>query len=126
MTSTTEGTKQQILLNDLPTDSISSVSFTSSSKNLLLSTSWDTSVRIYDVENNVLLKKYNHKGAVLDGCWNSEDTHCFTAGLDSTINMFELETGKITEIGKHTKPIRCLSFSNNKLFSGSWDETVKV
>eukprot|EP01080_Neovahlkampfia_damariscottae_P004397 gene4397-7772_t len=122
---TTDPTKQQILLNDLPNDSISSVSFTPSKKNLLLATCWDGSVRIYDVDNNIVLKKYQHKGAVLDGCWNS-DSHCFTSGLDATIKMYDLENEKEIEIGKHSKAIRCLTFNNNRLYSGSWDETVKV
>jgi hypothetical protein len=40
--------------------------------------------------------------------------------------MFNLENEKETEIGKHSKAVRCLTFKNDKLYSGSWDETVKV
>jgi WD40 repeat protein len=78
------------------------------------------------VDNNKLIKTYNHQGAVLDGCWNQSDTHCFSSGLDCTIKMFNLENEKETEIGKHSKAVRCLTFKNDKLYSGSWDETVKV
>jgi WD40 repeat protein len=46
-------------------------------------------VRLYDVYKNTLTARYNHKSAVLTGCW-SDDYHCFSGGLDKTVKLFVL------------------------------------
>lgn len=53
-------------LNQPPEDGISSVKFSPNTSQFLLVSSWDTSVRLYDVPANSLRLKYQHSGAVLD------------------------------------------------------------
>lgn len=53
-------------LNQPPEDGISSVKFSPNTSQFLLVSSWDTSVRLYDVPANSLRLKYQHTGAVLD------------------------------------------------------------
>lgn len=77
----------QFVLNHLPEDGISSLSFAPSHNNLLLSTSWDNQVRIYNTKLNSLEAKYSHDSAVLDGCWMSNSI-CFSSGLDGNIKMY--------------------------------------
>jgi hypothetical protein len=53
-------------LNQPPEDGISSVKFSPNTSQFLLLSSWDTSVRLYDVPANSMRLKYQHAGAVLD------------------------------------------------------------
>lgn len=53
-------------LNQPPEDGISSVKFSPNTSQFLLVSSWDTSVRLYDVPANSMRLKYQHTGAVLD------------------------------------------------------------
>lgn len=53
-------------LNQPPEDGISSVKFNPNTSQFLLVSSWDTSVRLYDVPANTMRLKYQHTGAVLD------------------------------------------------------------
>ena len=75
-------------LNDPPTDGISSVKFSSlsSSPSLLLATSWDNFVRVYDISSNTVKATYEHKAPVLDGAFIS-GTVVASAGLDTHVRM---------------------------------------
>ena len=56
-------------LNQCANDGISSVKFGPNTSQFLLVSSWDESVRLYDIEANVMRTKYNHTHAVLDCCF---------------------------------------------------------
>jgi cell cycle arrest protein BUB3 len=49
-----------------PTDAISAVEFGPNSTQFLLVSSWDSTVRLYDIHANTLRLKYNHDLPVLD------------------------------------------------------------
>ena len=53
-------------LNHCPSDGISSINFSPSTSQFLLASSWDTSVRLYDVTENSQRFRYDHASAVLD------------------------------------------------------------
>lgn len=91
-------------LNQGPEDSISAVKFSPNTSQFLLVSSWDSSVRLYDVGGNSLRMKYQHTAPVLDCAYYvrnllfSEDqydterkTHtrdkltCFLSGSDSLV-----------------------------------------
>ena len=56
----------ELKLNQPPEDSVSLVKFGPNTSQFLLVSSWDTSVRLYDVPANSMRLKYQHTGAVLD------------------------------------------------------------
>ena len=56
-------------LNNPPGDGISAVKFGPTSSQFLLVSSWDESVRLYDVVANSMRLKYNHSAPVLDCCF---------------------------------------------------------
>lgn len=56
-------------LENLPRDLISAVKFGPTSNQFLLASSWDGSVRLYDIKNNGLRSKYTHNSPVLDCCF---------------------------------------------------------
>lgn len=65
-----ETTRTEFKLNNPPSDGISSVKFGPNSSQFLLVSSWDTSVRLYDVNANNMRTKYEHEGnPVLDCCF---------------------------------------------------------
>lgn len=49
-----------------PTDAISAVEFGPNSTQFLLVSSWDSTVRLYDIHANTMRMKYNHDLPVLD------------------------------------------------------------
>lgn len=64
-------------LNNAPGDGISSVKFGPGSSQFLLASSWDRSVRLYDVQANNMRLKYAHNGAVLDCCFYVSNTRVY-------------------------------------------------
>ena len=60
-------------LKSSPEDGISAVKFCSASAPFLLVSSWDSSVRLYDVLSNSQRLKYHHERAVLDVCFQVID-----------------------------------------------------
>ena len=61
--------RTEFRLKSPPEDCISSVKFGPNSAQFLLVSSWDKSVRLYDVTNNNMRLKYTHDMAVLDCCF---------------------------------------------------------
>ncbi|XP_049850995.1 uncharacterized protein LOC126324530 [Schistocerca gregaria] len=115
-----------IELNQPPEDGITKITFLPQD-NLLLASSWDTSVRIYDTLHNSLRLKYNHKASVLDCCF-SDNLHLFSAGIDRGIIMFDVAGGTEIPLGSHNEPVRSLVWdpTSNALLSGGWDLTLRV
>ncbi|ORY89971.1 WD40-repeat-containing domain protein [Syncephalastrum racemosum] len=114
-------------LNDAPSDGISSVKFSPFTENHLLASSWDSTVRLYDVEENALKKKFDHKAAVLDVCFGGAD-HAYSGGIDRQVNRLDFETGETKALGQHDDAVKalCASPENNTIYSGSWDKTLRV
>lgn len=60
-------------------------------------------------------------------CLQFDDNILATGSYDSTIKIWNIETGKeIRTLTGHTSGIRALQFDDNKLISGSLDQTLKV
>lgn len=114
-------------LNQPPEDGISSVKFSPNTSQFLLVSSWDTSVRLYDVPANSMRLKYQHTGAVLD-CAFYDPTHAWSGGLDHQLKMHDLNTDQENLVGTHDAPIRCVEYCPevNVMVTGSWDQTVKL
>jgi len=56
-------------LNSIPDDGISAVTFAPNSSQFLLVSSWDCTVRLYDINENFMRMKYTHSSPVLDCCF---------------------------------------------------------
>ncbi|XP_014671935.1 PREDICTED: mitotic checkpoint protein BUB3-like [Priapulus caudatus] len=114
-------------INNAPQDGISAVKFGPTSSQFILVSSWDTSVRLYDIQNNNQRLKYHHSGAVLDCCFQ-DGVHAYSGGLDQNLKMFDFNSGTETIVGLHEAPIRCVEYCAdvNVIVTGSWDMTVKL
>jgi cell cycle arrest protein BUB3 len=117
---------QQELKNP-PEDGISTVTFANTS-NLLLVSSWDKGVRLYDAAQNQLRNRYDHKAAVLDCCFSPDDTHGYSGGLDRNVISCDFTTGKKDILGTHEEPVKCVlaSETTGLVISGAWDGTLKL
>ncbi|CAA7270557.1 unnamed protein product [Cyclocybe aegerita] len=123
--------EKDVELGDPPSDSISSISF-SSQANYLAVGSWDNSVRIYEVASNAQSQgkvMYSHQGPVLDVCWSTDGTKVFSSSADNTARAFDIGTGQNVRVGQHDAPIKSLRWVDGPqggvLVTGSWDKTLK-
>jgi cell cycle arrest protein BUB3 len=80
----------ETILAQPPSDGISAIKFSHSSS-LLLATSWDCTLRLYDAERNTLRGRFEGGAAVLDGCFSDDNTG-FAGGLDCSLTMLVLST----------------------------------
>lgn len=113
-------------------DGISSVSF--APNNLLLASSWDTYVRVWQVQKQgqqvaaTPAAQAKLDGPALCGCFNHDGSVAFAGGADNTVRMWQLGgSAGATVIGRHDQPVRSVHFiqQNNMLVTGSWDATVR-
>lgn len=123
----TNETPNEFKLNQLPSDCISCVRFGPNSSQFLLVSSWDCTVRLYDVTSNTMRVKYSHSAPVLDCCFQ-DAVHVFSGGIDNSLKMFDFNANAETVLGSHDAAVRCVEYSQevNLLVTGSWDQTVRL
>lgn len=85
----------------------------------------------FRVGANWKYKRYTEK--ILEGhengvtCLQFRDNILATGSYDSTIKIWNLETGEVIRtLAGHTLGVRCLQFEESQLVSGSLDGTVKI
>jgi len=108
-------------------DGITQLRFCPDSENFLLVSSWDSGVRVYDVNANQIRSRFSHKAGVLDCCFANQNL-VFSSGIDRTIKVYDIQTAAEDIVGTHEKGIRCIEYSpaENLLISGSWDTNIKL
>ncbi|KAF7316996.1 Poly(A)+ RNA export protein [Mycena chlorophos] len=123
--STTTPAVPDIEVAQPPSDSISSLSWSSQADYLAVG-SWDNSVRIYEVGqggNSQGKAMYQHEGPVL-----SEGNKIFSGGADNAGRQFDVATGQATQVAQHDAPIKVVKWVDAQggiLATGSWDKTIK-
>ncbi|KAI5116551.1 hypothetical protein M0805_007559 [Coniferiporia weirii] len=122
-----KGKDSQTELASPPFDGISSVKFSPNNPSHLLVSSWDTTVRFYDVNANEQKCKFDHRAAVLDCCFSADGRHAFSGGLDTSVREFDLESESFRHLGQHSDTVSRTVFSKttNALITGSWDRTLR-
>ncbi len=84
-----------------PTDGITSVQFAPAAGSpLLLASSWDNQVRLYNVAagEKSFRCSYAHANAVLDCCF-SDPNHAFSGGLDRSLVAYDFMTQQQMTLG---------------------------
>ncbi|EDV27541.1 uncharacterized protein TRIADDRAFT_53336 [Trichoplax adhaerens] len=118
----------EFLLKESPTDGISSLTFSSATdSNALLVSSWDKSVRLYDVDSNSLQGIHNANMPVLDCCFYDK-SRAYSGGLDCKVICYDFNSSFEKVMGKHEDAVRCVEYCPEVgvIISGSWDKNVKV
>jgi len=109
-----------------PGDGITNVTFSPDSPQFLLVSSWDKTVRLYDISSNTQRLSYTHSMPVLD-CAYKDYIHVLSGGLDNTLKSYDVNSRQERVVGCHENAIKCVEFSHsNVIVTGSWDGTVKV
>ncbi|KAJ8250263.1 hypothetical protein COCON_G00221850 [Conger conger] len=127
LTETQMSGSNEFKLNQGPEDSISAVKFSPSTAQYLLVSSWDCTVRLFDVGANAMRMKYQHLAPVLD-CAFYDPTHAWSGGLDMQLKAHDLNTDHEMVVGTHDAPIRCVEYCPevNVMVTGSWDRSVRL
>ncbi|ESK87306.1 mitotic checkpoint protein [Moniliophthora roreri MCA 2997] len=119
----------QFALPSAPFDSISQVKFSPTNSDHLLTSSWDTTVRLYEArdETNSQQKcKFDHRAAVIACCFEDEG-HGFSGGLDTAVRHLDFENEKVNVLGSHSDSVSAIVYTSerNALITGSWDRTLR-
>lgn len=117
--------EESILVNP-PSDGISCLNFSPLQTEMLLVSSWDATVRLYDACLNKHQMTINFNSACLACCFDDAGSIGFSGGLDSSVYLIDLARGIKMSLGSHSKAISCMQFNSysNSLFTGSWDSSV--
>ena len=124
-------------------DGISSLNW-SPTANFLVSSNWDSGVRVWEIQANPAnvaapvqaqpKAQVNHdnKSPVFDTCFSADGTTVFSCGADKAVRMWRLgETppnNVAQQIGIHDAPVKSVGFlsASNLVVSGGWDNKLKV
>ena len=128
-----------------PADGISSIDFTPvQNANLFAVTSWDKTVRCYDVQMGskwdqksnqnvqaptagVFKAQIAHDAPVLDCAFSTTGQHVFSGGCDKMVKMWTLGQPQGVNIGQHQAPVKCVHWvpNHNMVVTAGWDRLVK-
>jgi mRNA export factor len=122
-----------VAVPDAPTDSISAISFSPVSNHLAAS-SWDNSVRIYQVGNRASegaqrVGEFKHDAPVLDVCWSHDASKIFSSGVDNSAKAYDVSTGQASTVAMHGAPIKAVRWTemhNGLLVTAGWDNALQV
>jgi len=117
----------QFDLLDPPKDGISKVRFANKSNNLSVS-SWDATLRLYNVHDRKIKQKWTLRGAVLDCAFSQDDLYIASGGLARQFTLHNVEAGTMRTCGSHLGPISCIEYNehSNQFVSGSWDTVLSL
>lgn len=113
-------------LGNAPSDGITAVRFARDAE-LLLASSWDSTLRLYDVLGENCLTQLKLSSPILD-CNFRDSCLAYSGGLDGQVlsHDFQSEVPPML-LGNHQRPIKCIEFNADKgwVVSGGWDRIVK-
>lgn len=105
-------------------DAISRIRFAPRSNNLLIS-SWDSVLRLYDVDGSVRRLEAPSDGALLDCCFQ-EEMAALSAGSDGCVRRYNLCSGAQDVVGKHDDSVTCIEYSEEtgQVITAGLDKTL--
>jgi mRNA export factor len=119
-----------VIVQPVLADGISSLAFSPRPPNLLIGTCWDNNVYCWEVSSNgqaTAKAQTSHTAPPLCCAWNSDGTGVFTGGCDKTVKLWNLATNQSQQVAQHDAPVRhCFWMPDiNLLATGSWDKTIR-
>lgn len=118
------------ILPEAPSDTISCLAWSPVS-DLLAVSSWDNSVRIYEVNStgNVQPRAmYSHENMCLSCAWWADGTKVVSGGGDNAVRSYDLQSGQSTQIGAHdglVTGVCVVDVGQPMVASVSFDKTLK-
>lgn len=110
-----------------PRDGVTTARFSGDGRSLIVS-SWDSSLRAYDVEENAVISQSVQPCPLLDCDFLTNQQNAVSAGLDGAVRVHGLHSGEEKVLGTHRAAVRCVRNCEavHALASGSWDHDVKL
>ncbi|MFN6947258.1 MAG: WD40 repeat domain-containing protein, partial [Cytophagaceae bacterium] len=110
------------------TDVVSSIDFHPTRKNIMLTSSWDGSIRAWDIHTGLMVKKFI-TGSPVQACLFSMDGRSIiTAGNDRLVKIWDFDTGRLeSSLEGHLTEITNLTLSEDgkMLVSVGMDGIIK-
>lgn len=112
-------------------EKINSIKFNRIDTNILLSSSNDCSVILYDIRTRLPIKKQVHKNSFPSICWNPIESYIFTcANCDTNLYTFDLrrQTKALFIHVGHVKDVTSIDYNptGKEFVSGSIDRTLRI
>ncbi|KZV32342.1 hypothetical protein F511_22599 [Dorcoceras hygrometricum] len=106
-------------------DAISRIRFSPFSNNLLVS-SWDSNLRLYDVDKRELRLEAQTDGAALLDCCFESDARAVSANSDGSVFRYDMHLGTSQRLGHHDDLATCVEYSEEtcQIITGGWDKKV--
>merc|ERR1719265_3070400 len=121
-------TNQSAVVPEPPGDAISALAWSPTS-NILAASSWDKSVRVWEVSQTGVQARmaYQHDAPVLCCNFSKDGQKLVSGGCDNKVKMKMLATQQEQQIGQHDAPVKDVFFVDemNMAISGSWDKTIR-
>lgn len=121
-------TNGSAVIPEPPSDSISSLAW-SPAQNILAATSWDKSVRIWEVTATGVAARmaYQHEAPAMCCAFSRDGQRIVSGGLDNKVKMKMLATQQEQQIGQHDAGVKEVAVVDdmNMVISGSWDKTIR-
>ena len=108
------------------TDCISSISYNPQTKEMLAGSSWDKSLRAFNM-STLSTVSTTLPAPILSCAWLSTGTSVAAGCCDNMVRVWDVSSNKVTDVGRHGQPVsRVLPYQQNPsiLFSTSWDGTL--
>lgn len=105
-------------------DAISRTRFAPHSNNLLIS-SWDSSLRLYDVDASLLRLQAPSQAPLLDCCFQN-DVVAFAVATDGLVRRYNLHSGLVDTVGGHDDMATCIEYSSEtcQLLTSGFDKKL--
>eukprot|EP01025_Chloroclados_australasicus_P037073 TRINITY_DN37774_c0_g2_i1.p1 TRINITY_DN37774_c0_g2~~TRINITY_DN37774_c0_g2_i1.p1 ORF type:complete len:366 (-),score=32.97 TRINITY_DN37774_c0_g2_i1:235-1221(-) len=112
-------------LSNCPEDGLTGLTFAKDG-DLLLASSWDGTVRIYDSQTQQLQGNFQQEAPVL-GCEFSQSSGvAFSAGIDGIVRRIDVQGASVQPIGQHQSAVKSVKYFADVgvLYSGGWDQRL--
>lgn len=134
-TSTNTNAMKDVEVQSPPDDSVSCIKFSPTStgtSSFLVAGSWDNNVRCWEVTHQgqtIPKAQQTHTGPVLDCDWSDDGTKVFTASVDKTVKMWDLNSNQAVQVAQHDAPVKTVHWikapNYSCIMTGSWDKLLK-
>ena len=126
---TSHSNENEHALLEPPTDGVTSVRWDPASR-LLLASSWDKTVRLYDAHRGVTMDVISVPVPVLTADFVGDASRAVSGALDGALRLHGLRSGGETVLGSHSGGVSCVrhcaALGHDSVVSGSWDRTLKL